>query len=309
MTITVNPAATVSAGNDLTICSDGTATMAGSFGGGATSATWTTSGSGTFNNNTPTAIYTPSAADITAGTVTLTYTTDDPAGPCGSVTDNTVLTIRKAVVITNQPSNTSVCATFPADLNVVAIGDVVILSMVQRQSSNRHSSSKCANISGAQSPNLHFNQASLADDGPYYVVITGTTPCAPVTSEVRTLNVDQAIQITTQPVTQTVCEGVNVSFSVVANANGDPLTYQWRKNGGNIPGQTSSTLTLNGVTAADAGSYDVVINGPAGYTCSSVNSVAVALIVNLNSTIEFIRRKCYTYPLYQYTAHSILLMP
>ena len=100
MIITINPSATVSAGSAQTICSNVTATMAGSFGGGATSATWSTSGSGTFNNNTPTAIYTPSPADVSAGTVTLTYTTDDPAGPCGSVSANIILTIKKAVVIT-----------------------------------------------------------------------------------------------------------------------------------------------------------------------------------------------------------------
>mgnify|MGYP001555812140 CR=1 FL=1 len=68
--------------------------MSGSIGCGATSLTWTTSGDGTFDDNTSaTAIYTPGAGDITAGTVTLTITTDDPAGPCGAATDNMVLTI------------------------------------------------------------------------------------------------------------------------------------------------------------------------------------------------------------------------
>ncbi len=85
MVITVNPAATVNAGPDQTICAGSTVTLAGSIGGAATSATWTTSGTGTFNSTTAlNAVYTPSSADISAGTIILTLTTNDPAGPCPS---------------------------------------------------------------------------------------------------------------------------------------------------------------------------------------------------------------------------------
>ena len=44
---------------------------------------------------TITAIYTPTATDIANGSVTLTYTTNDPdsGGPCTSVDDSMVLTI------------------------------------------------------------------------------------------------------------------------------------------------------------------------------------------------------------------------
>src|SRR5690606_35926302 len=89
-----------------------------------------------------------------------------------------------------------------------------------------------------------------------------------------------------QPAVQTLCEGMNASFAVAANANGDPLIYQWRKNGVDIAGANSATLTLNNVTPADAGNYDVVITGPAGYTCSSIISTPAALIVNEHATIS-----------------------
>jgi hypothetical protein len=82
MTLTIDPVATVDAGANQIICAGDTATMAASFGGGASSATWSTSGTVSFNNNSTTSIYTPSAADISAGSVVLTYTTNDPAGPC-----------------------------------------------------------------------------------------------------------------------------------------------------------------------------------------------------------------------------------
>jgi hypothetical protein len=84
--ITVNPVATVNAGNDQAICSGSTVTLGGSIGGAATSATWS-GGTGTFapNANTLNAVYTPSNAERTAGTVTLTLTTNDPAGPCNAL--------------------------------------------------------------------------------------------------------------------------------------------------------------------------------------------------------------------------------
>src|SRR5262249_25626078 len=94
--LTVNPVATVNAGADLTvpICDSTTVSLAGSIGGGASSATWTTNGSGSFspNANALNAVYTPSQADLAAGSVTLTLATNDPAGPCGPVNDTVVIT-------------------------------------------------------------------------------------------------------------------------------------------------------------------------------------------------------------------------
>jgi hypothetical protein len=102
MTITINPAATVNAGPDQTVCGDSpVTTLAGSFGGGASGATWT-GGAGSFvpDNLTTNAIYTPTAGEIAAGAVTLTLTTDDPLGPCGAVNDSIIITFDK-VVATN----------------------------------------------------------------------------------------------------------------------------------------------------------------------------------------------------------------
>jgi uncharacterized protein YjdB len=109
-TLTVNAPATVSAGSNQAICAGSTATMAGNFGGGATSATWSTSGTGSFNNNSATAVYTPSAADISATSVTLTYTTDGLTGACGAVSASMVLTIN-ATSGTLVMAGTQVCKT------------------------------------------------------------------------------------------------------------------------------------------------------------------------------------------------------
>jgi len=95
--VTVDPPAAVNANTDQTICAGSTVTISGSVNGGASSGTWSSSGTGTFAPNATTlnAVYTPSAADVTAGTVSLTLTTNDPAGPCPAVHDFMVVTIQQ----------------------------------------------------------------------------------------------------------------------------------------------------------------------------------------------------------------------
>jgi len=83
--------------------------------------------------------------------------------------------------------------------------------------------------------------------------------------------------ITTQPSSQIVCPGAGLNATFSVTATGSALSYQWRKNGVNIPGATASTYTITNVTAADAGMYDVVVTNPAGSISGN--------IVYLNMTI------------------------
>ncbi len=95
-----NPA-TADAGLDQEVCNQTQITLAGSFGGGASNATWTTSGDGSFDDATRlNAVYTFGAADLAAGMVILTITTDDPdgAGPCLAAFDAMEITIQALVV-------------------------------------------------------------------------------------------------------------------------------------------------------------------------------------------------------------------
>jgi hypothetical protein len=93
--LTVNRNASANAGGDQTVCaSSPSVTLAGSFSGSATSASWS-GGAGNFNpgNTALNATYTPSAAEIAAGTVTLTLTTNDPTGSCNAGSDTMTITI------------------------------------------------------------------------------------------------------------------------------------------------------------------------------------------------------------------------
>ena len=103
--ITLNDSVQVSAGIDASICSDDDITLNGSINGSATSATWTSSGTGSFDDaDLLNATYTPSAADLASVNVTLTLMTDDPLGPCTSSSDDMVLTISEAATLSVSPS-------------------------------------------------------------------------------------------------------------------------------------------------------------------------------------------------------------
>ena len=178
--MTINPLAIVDAGEDQTICQGEAAILAGSIGGGASSASWT-GGSGTFNpdRNTLNATYTPTTAEVNAGFVTLTLTTNDPAGSCLPASATTTININKAVVIATQPGNIGHCESETADLSVVAVGTDLTYQWYKGVAPGGVPVSNTANISGADSETLHFDLVSLADEGSYYVVVSGADPCLP----------------------------------------------------------------------------------------------------------------------------------
>ncbi|RDB07894.1 hypothetical protein DVG78_02235 [Runella aurantiaca] len=101
-------AASVEAGADQTVCSSSpTVTLAGSKGGTATVATWS-GGAGIFtpNNTTLNATYTPTPGEITAGSVKLKLTTDDPDGICKAAVDSVIITYDPASIINAGPDQT-----------------------------------------------------------------------------------------------------------------------------------------------------------------------------------------------------------
>jgi hypothetical protein len=83
-----------------------------------------------------------------------------------------------------------------------------------------------------------------------------------------------APNITSQPTDQTVNANQNASFTVTAT--GIPnATYQWLKNGTNLTGQTSATLTINNASGFNIGAYSVVVANASGSVTSSVANLNV----------------------------------
>lgn len=85
-----------------------------------------------------------------------------------------------------------------------------------------------------------------------------------------------APEITDQPANQTVAQNQPVTFSVAATGIPAP-TYQWRFKGANITGATEASYTLTSVTAADVGSYDVVVKNSVGTVTSQAATLTVGI--------------------------------
>lgn len=67
--------------------------------------------------------------------------------------------------------------------------------------------------------------------------------------------------------------GESVSFVVTASGTG-PFTYQWVKNGAQIP-VTTPTLTIPNTKLTDAGTYSCMVRGAAGSVASKNYTLAV----------------------------------
>jgi hypothetical protein len=80
--------------------------------------------------------------------------------------------------------------------------------------------------------------------------------------------------ISKQPLNQTIAAGNSASFSITAFGSG-PLNYQWRKNGVNIAGANSSTLTIQDARASDSEAYSVVVWNAYGSATSDAASLSV----------------------------------
>jgi hypothetical protein len=94
-----------------------------------------------------------------------------------------------------------------------------------------------------------------------------------------------APSISGQPSSATKTVGDSVSFSVTAtSSDGGTLSYQWKKNGSDISGATSSTFTINSAILADAGSYSVVVTNTTGGTSATTTSSSATLAVNAATT-------------------------
>ncbi|MFB0904093.1 MAG: T9SS type A sorting domain-containing protein [Nonlabens sp.] len=268
-----------------TLCSGGTATLSVNATGAGLVYQWRKGSTNLVNGAN---IAGANSSTLTLSNLQTTDTSNDynvvitGVSPCTPLTsNNSILIINRLVTINTQPSNVGVCVSNPATFGIVASGDGLTFQWYKGIIGSGVAVVNSANITGASSNVLNFAQAALTDDGPYYAIVSGIAPCSAITSNQVTLNVDQSIAITSQPISKTVCEDTpNVSFSVTANAGGDPLTYQWRKNSVNIVGATASTFMISTATLTSAGNYDVVISGPSGYTCTSIQSAAAILTIN-----------------------------
>ena len=123
-------------------------------------------------------------------------------------------------------------------------------------------------IPGATDNTYTVSAVTTADNGATYRAVVSNA-LSRVTSVAATLTVQPAPAdpaLTVPPADLIVASGQSARFAVTATGTA-PLSYQWRKNGQNLPGATTSTLIVSVVLLPDSGAlYSVVVTGAAGTT-------------------------------------------
>jgi sugar lactone lactonase YvrE len=122
---------------------------------------------------------------------------------------------------------------------------------------------------GTGSSTRFYYPAGVAVDGSGNVYVADTN-----NNSIRISGLFSGPVITTQPQSQTVNVGANVSFSVSATGVPAP-TYQWQFNGTVIAGATGATFSLNNVQTTNAGTYTVIVTNSVSSTTSNGASLTV----------------------------------
>ena len=175
--------------------------------------------------------------------------------------------------------------TWVTDFAVQADGRILIAGLFARVGGATRSGLARLNADGSldatfvpddkANPDVRIEALALQDEG--HLLIAGSFKRmggVPVPYVARLLTAPAPLLITTQPQSQSAIVGTPTTLSVVATGT-KPISYQWRKNGSEIPGATGRALSLPTVASSDAGDYEVIVTNPSGSLPSTVATLAV----------------------------------
>lgn len=181
---------------------------------------------------------------------------------CGEVVSPAIpLTVVSAApVIVAQSQDLEACA-----------GAAVSLTVSVDDSATTYQWSRDGNIlTGATSSSLPLDDLSLADAGVYEVAVRnacGATSSAPIQ-----LTVSEPAVIEESPADVVVCAGGSLTLTVRVSGT---AALQWRRDGFDLPGETSDTLMLADLDEMDQGAYELVVTNGCGASATWPSMVAV----------------------------------
>ncbi len=239
-----------------TTCQGGSTSVSASFGGSASGGSFSDGGVGgsfsvTTTNGVVSGTYTP--APGYSGLVTITFSTNDPDGPCGPATSSVNLTVNPTTAIQSLTPSQSICSNQPFTVSVSAVGANLTYQWYRKVNDNLIQA-----IPGATTASVALTNQYLP--GTYYVVVSGQ--CGPsVTSPTFTLTYKPPTTLLVSSLVNQVCEGGNLTLSVAGNGPGS-LQYSWRKGdpNGAVVG-TGSSFTIQNAQVADAVTYYATVAG------------------------------------------------
>ncbi len=185
----------------------------------------------------------------------------------GSVTSaGAALTVNLPPGISAPPADQTVLLGGRASFSVAATGTGPLSYQWRKNSTD---------LPNATNATLTLDPAKLSDAGGYSVVVTNAVSSAASASAQLTVIGPPTIAAAPQP--QTISNGDRVVLTVTATS-GVTASYQWLKDGIEIPGATGATLSIDAARPTDNAAYAVRITNAAG----SITSPTAALTVKFS---------------------------
>lgn len=267
--VAITPAAlpTIATSGDVSICNGGAGAELTATGG--VSYVWSpATGLSAANVANPTA--TPST------TTTYTVTGTDANGCQNTATS--VVTVNAPVAITVQPANQTALENGSTSFSVTATGTGLTYQWQSFDGTNWN------DISGETGATYAIATApSTLNNTQYRVVVSGTAPCTPVTSNAATLIVS-SVAFLQQPSNQTICSDGTATFAVTATGAVTSYLWEYATDGtdwSTAPGDaTGSSLVLSGINSSLSGNlFRCILNGGALTSNTATLTVYDAVVI------------------------------
>jgi len=194
-----------------------------------------------------------------------------------ALTDEELLELYYSRVIVTQPVVTPSASVFEGEAVTVTVAASGTAPTYQWYKNG-------GPLSGETNATLSIPSAALDDSGDYYVEVTNDAGTA--TSETVTLLVQAASApvFTQQP--QSCTRYVNGYCTFAATVQGTPpISFQWKKNGEPLAGETNASLSLASIEKSDQGTYVLEATNAFG-TTPSAGAVLTVLEPPANSFAE-----------------------
>lgn len=178
-------------------------------------------------------------------------------------------TVSGSPEITTQPSSVNSCTGENITFSVAATGSNLNYQWYKGTEM----------LAGKTLASLVINNSKKSDEGDYKCEVS--SECGdPVMSNVASLDLIQAPEITDRSSDVTICEGENTTISVTAI--GENIQYQWYKENTIIPGATTNSYQISNATSNDGARYKVEITSE---SCDDLTSPFIRVTVNKPVTI------------------------
>jgi len=278
--ITISPAPNVSAGSNQSFCANTAYPLQGSITNGTVNSFSWTGGTGTFSPDRTSSLtpnYTPSAAEIAAGTVTLTLNAvTGLTGSCANISNSVTLTITQPDVITSSPT-ANACSGTQLNYLITASDPTSTFTWTIDQANTSASASGYTNNGTGASINDAIvnsdpnNNATVT----YDITAVGSNTCL---SNKFALTVTVAPKVPVAKFTQdqsTGCGTLTVQFTNASVPNNASSAYTW--NFGD--GSTSTDVNPSHTFASRTDGKDTV------YTISLISTSSCGVSQPAFSTV------------------------